>query len=79
MVLIFIYLSFIHVFIKFLTSTSRYDGCLLNCRLVFSAILAAALDYRLIEQGRSFKNEMKGMNSMLVAGLRLCQSRLPIG
>lgn len=45
--------------------------CLLNFRLVFLAISAAALDYKLIEQGQSFKSGMKGMNSILAAGLDL--------
>ena len=40
-------------------------GCLLNGRLVFLAISAAALDYGLIEQELSFKN---GMNSILAVG-----------
>ena len=47
-------------------------------RLVFLAISAAALDYRLIEQGLSFKNGMRGTNSILAAGLDLCKSRLPL-
>lgn len=40
---------------------------------VVLAILVATLDYRLNEQELSFKD---GMNSVLVAGLGLCQSWL---
>ena len=58
---------------------SRYDGCLLHRPLVTWAVLVATLDRGLMEQGLSFKNGMKGMDSILVAGLGLCQSWLPLG
>lgn len=55
---------------------SRCGFCLLNCHLVFFAILVATWDCRLIEQALSFKD---GLNSILVAGLGLCESWLPLG
>lgn len=55
---------------------SRYDFCLLNRHLVFFAILVATWDCRLIEQALSFKD---GLNSILVDGLGLCESWLPLG
>lgn len=40
---------------------------------------AAALDYRLIEQGLAFEKRRKGMNSTWAAGLDLCQPQPPLG
>ena len=55
-----IYLLIFHLWIYLIS-----HGCLLNGRLVFLAVSAAASDYGLIEQGLSFKT---GMNSIWAAG-----------